>query len=171
MKKFLLSLSVLAISTIAMAQQKSTDVAVFDNEVIAMGNIEQGTPKTVTFTVKNVGKAPLIIETAQPTCSCTIGDYTKSPIAPGQTGVITATYNAAAAGSFEKHMNVKFAGYDDNRSITIKGVVVSKEEMIKEVAVVPAADTKVKTKQDANSSKVVIKTDAGKTKKKVKTNG
>ncbi|HRB55921.1 MAG TPA: DUF1573 domain-containing protein, partial [Ferruginibacter sp.] len=61
---------------------------------IDMGKLQQGTPTTAIFTVANIGNTPLIIEQANPTCGCTIGDYTKSPIAPGQNGEIKATYNA-----------------------------------------------------------------------------
>jgi Protein of unknown function (DUF1573) len=70
---------------------------------------------------------PNIIEQANPTCGCTISDYTKAPIAPGKSGYISATYNAAGVGHFDKHLTVKFAGVDDLKSITISGDVVSAE--------------------------------------------
>ena len=72
-----------------------------------------------------------IRDRANPTCGCTIGDYTKSPIAPGQNGEIKATYNAVGVGHFEKRLTVKFAGADDMKSITIKGDVLTKEEYAK----------------------------------------
>lgn len=63
-----------------------------------------------------------------------MGDYTKSPIAPGATGYITAKYNAASISHFEKHLTVKFAGYDEIKSITIMGDVLSAEDYDKWVA-------------------------------------
>lgn len=134
MKKFLLSAVVLAITSTVFAQpqaKKVVDVAKFNNETIDFGKIKQSVPAKGTFTVTNISAAPLIIEQANPTCGCTISDYTKEPIAPGKTGVINATYNAANAGHFEKHLTVKFAGVDEMKSITFTGDVLTAEEFDK----------------------------------------
>jgi hypothetical protein len=131
MKKLLFTLAAFAITGIATAQQKVADVASFKSETIDLGKIKVANPATATFKVKNISNAPLIIETANPTCGCTIGNYTKAPIAPGKEGEITATYNAAAIGAFTKTMTVKFAGIDELKSITITGEVVSEEDFAK----------------------------------------
>jgi hypothetical protein len=146
MKRLLLSAAVLAITSSVFAQpqaKKVADVAKFDNETIDFGKIKQSIPAKGTFTVTNISTAPLIIEQANPTCGCTISDYTKEPIAPGKTGVINATYNAANPGHFEKHLTVKFAGVDEMKSITFTGDVVSAEEFAKLKAT--PAETKVIT--------------------------
>jgi ribosomal 30S subunit maturation factor RimM len=123
MKKVVLTLAIAVLSFGAFAQKKISDVAKFESETIDFGKIKQGVPVKGTFTVTNIGNEPLIIEQANPTCGCTISDYTKSPIAPGKTGVINATYNAAALNHFEKHLTVKFAGVDEVKSITFTGEV------------------------------------------------
>ena len=128
MKKILLSAAVFALTTTVMAQKKIADVVKFTTETIDFGKIKQGVPQKGTFTVTNIGKEPLIIEQANPTCGCTISDYTKEPIAPGKSGVINATYNAAAMGHFEKHLTVKFAGIDEMKSITFTGDVLAADE-------------------------------------------
>jgi hypothetical protein len=131
MKKLLFTLAAFTVTTIAVAQKKVADVAQFKTETIDLGKIKVANPTTATFQVVNISKEPLIIETANPTCGCTIGDYTKSPIAPGKNGVVTATYNAANLGAFTKTMTVKFAGVDELKSITIKGEVLSEEDFAK----------------------------------------
>jgi len=134
MKKLLLSVAVLAITSSLFAQpqaKKAADVAKFEKETIDFGKIKQGVPAKGTFVVTNISDAPLIIETANPTCGCTISDYTKSPIAPGKTGVINATYNAANVGHFEKHLTVKFAGVEEMKTITFTGDVLSVEDFDK----------------------------------------
>ncbi len=134
MKKLLFLATVLGITSAAFAQpqvKKVADVAKFDSETIDFGKIKQSVPAKGTFTVTNISATPLIIEQANPTCGCTISDYTKEPIAPGKTGVINATYNAANAGHFEKHLTVKFAGIDEMKSITFTGDVLSAEEFDK----------------------------------------
>lgn len=146
MKRILLSAAVFALATTAFAQKKIADVAKFANETIDFGKIKQNVPQKGTFTVTNISNEPLIIEQANPTCGCTISDYTKEPIAPGKTGVINATYNAAAGGHFEKHLTVKFAGIDEMKSITFTGDVVPAEQFDKTKAEgdVKAADPKEK---------------------------
>lgn len=131
MKKLLLSLTVLALSTALSAQKKADDLAKFKTDVIDQGKLEINKPELATFVITNISNAPLIIEQANPTCGCTMGDYTKEPIAPGKTGTITAKFNAASAGPFEKHLTVKFAGADELKSITIKGEVLSSEDYAK----------------------------------------
>lgn len=44
-----------------------------------------------TFQIKNVGTDPLVINDIQLNCNCLKADYTKKPIAPGQTGEVTLT--------------------------------------------------------------------------------
>lgn len=131
MKKILFSLFAVAVTTFSFAQTKVADVAQFTNETIDLGKMKQNVPTTATFVVKNIGKTPLIIEAANPTCGCTIGDYTKSPIAPGKTGQITATYNAATIGTVQKSMNVKFAGIDEMKNINFTGEVLTAEDFAK----------------------------------------
>src|SRR5476651_1790474 len=138
MKRLLFSVAVLSLTSTVFAQTTTTtttttttpapvkieDVAKFDSSMINIGNARQGTPTKATFVVTNIGTTPLIIEQANPTCGCTISDYTKEPIAPGKTGIITATYNAANQGHFEKHLTVKFAGINEIKSITLTGTVL-----------------------------------------------
>lgn len=132
MKNLLFAVLALAVSFTVNAQGKKADeVAKFQSDVIDLGKIKQGSPTTAKFLVANIGEAPLIIEQANPTCGCTISDYTKEPIAAGKSGEINATYNAASPGAFEKRLTVKFAGVDEIKSITIKGQVLSADEYAK----------------------------------------
>jgi hypothetical protein len=127
MKKVFLSASLLMFASAIFAQdtKKISDVAKFDSDTITLGNIKQGNPTKGTFTVTNISTSPLIIEQANPTCGCTISDYTKEPIPAGKAGIINATYNAAGMGHFEKHLTVKFAGVNEMKTITLKGDVLS----------------------------------------------
>ena len=131
MKKTLIALLALVSTTGIFAQKKAADVAKLDTETFDFGKVKQSVPATATFVVTNIGTEPLIIEQANPTCGCTISDYTKEPIAAGKTGVINATYNAANVGHFDKHLTVKFAGIDELKSITLTGDVVAAEEFDK----------------------------------------
>ena len=127
MKKLLLSFTALMLTVSLFAQKKADEVAKFKTETIDLGKILQDHPTAAIFEVTNISDAPLLIEQANPTCGCTISDYTKEPIAPGKTGTIKATYNAKNLNMFEKHLSVKFAGVDEVKSITIKGEVIKDE--------------------------------------------
>ncbi len=131
MKKILLASLFFTMTASSFAQKKVADVAKFATETINLGNIKQGVPTKGTFTLTNISNQPLIIEQANPTCGCTISDYTKAPIASGKNGTINATYNAASPGHFDKHLTVKFAGIDEVKSITLTGDVLSAQDFDK----------------------------------------
>jgi len=176
MKKLLFSITALTLSTVLFAQEtqkkKADEIAKFKTETIDLGKIQQGNPTTATFSVVNIGAEPLIIEQANPTCGCTISNYTKEPITNGKNGEIKATYNAANIGAFEKHLTVKFAGVDEIKSITIKGEVLSKEDYAKlpnaTPVVTPEKSTTPVKAVDAKTdskTKTTIKADSKKTAK------
>lgn len=124
MKKLLLA-ALFFTSTSLFAQKKADDIAKLNVETYDFGKIKQNVPATATITVTNIGTDPLIIEQATPSCGCTVSDFTKSPIAPGKTGTITATYNAAVLGSINKTLTVKFAGVDDVKFVKLTGDVLT----------------------------------------------
>ena len=132
MKKLITTLLIAAsISTTAFAQTKVAEAAHFNMERIQLGKLKQGEPATATFIVTNTGKTPLLIEKTMPSCSCTTPEYTKTPIAPGKTGVVKATYNAANAGSFTKTVYVKFAGVEKVSELVIAGEVEAPKAVVK----------------------------------------
>ena len=126
-------------------------------ETIDQGKLKQNSPEEAKFIVTNITKEPLIIEQANPTCGCTMGDYTKTPIPPGGSGFISAKFNAANPGHFEKHLTVKFAGVDEMKSITIKGDVLAEPEYVLWKAQQQAPAAVVKTGEIATGAKVKAK--------------
>jgi hypothetical protein len=125
MKKVFFSAILLTITSSIFAQATTiASVAKFKSDTVNLGQIEQSHPTKGTFYITNISKSPIIIEQANPTCGCTISDYTKTPIKPDSVGVINATYNAAGIGHFEKHLTVKLAGINEMKTITLKGEVL-----------------------------------------------
>ena len=122
MRNLLFAILVLT-STSLFAQKKADEVAKFNVETFDFGKIKQNVPVTATFIVTNIGTEPLIIEQANPSCGCTVSDYTKAPIAPGKTGYIKATYNAADLGPVNKQVTVKFMNATDIKFLNFKGEV------------------------------------------------
>ncbi|MBS1951905.1 MAG: hypothetical protein OJF59_001392 [Cytophagales bacterium] len=85
-----------------------TDMATFAWETTTheFGKVKQGTPVTYEFKFTNNSKVPLIITNAAPSCGCTTPSWTREPVMPGGQGHVKATYNAAAAGIFDKTITV-----------------------------------------------------------------
>lgn len=57
------------------------------------GTIEQKTTNPKVFTFTNTGDEPLIISNAKGSCGCTVPEYPRQPIAPGETGEIKVIYS------------------------------------------------------------------------------
>lgn len=87
------------------------------------GRIQQGKPVTAEFKFTNKGELPLIINSAKGSCGCTGVEYPKEPITPGATGVIKATYNAAALGAFNKSVTVESNAEGGTTTLYMKGQV------------------------------------------------
>jgi hypothetical protein len=64
--------------------------AVFSELSHDMGAVEAGVEVAHTFKVKNAGMADLLIKRVEPSCGCTLADFTKV-VPPGQVGHITLT--------------------------------------------------------------------------------
>jgi hypothetical protein len=67
----------------------------FTEEKYDFGSIKQGDVVDHVFKFKNTGTQPLVISNVQASCGCTIPDWTKEPVAPGKTGMISAKFNSA----------------------------------------------------------------------------
>lgn len=70
------------------------------------GNIIQGEMVSHTFTFKNAGNSPLVIMDAKASCGCTVPQWTKDPVAPGETGQIEVKYNGSGSGQVHKTVTV-----------------------------------------------------------------
>ncbi|MBX7124904.1 MAG: DUF1573 domain-containing protein [Cyclobacteriaceae bacterium] len=131
MKKALFFLAFVFVAPWAFGQAATTkteansDAAVFswDSQSFDFGKIKQGVPVTHEFKFKNTGKTPLIITNVQASCGCTTPDWTRQPVAPGATGFIKATFNAAAMGGFNKTVTVTANSEPSVFYLTIKGEV------------------------------------------------
>lgn len=66
----------------------------FAKEEHDFGTIKEGDVVEHTFTFKNTGEAPLIIQNAQGSCGCTVPTWPKEPIPVGGTGEITAKFDS-----------------------------------------------------------------------------
>jgi hypothetical protein len=88
------------------------------------GKIPKDQPVTAKFSFENTGDQPLMIISAKGSCGCTVADFTKGEIQPGEKGEVTATYNAAKVGVFNKTVTVNANTSDTAIVLTVKGEVI-----------------------------------------------
>ena len=123
MKKLLFMAMMLAFAGMASAQTKQAEIK-FDKTVVDLGTFPESSPvQKCVFTFTNVGDAPLIINQAVASCGCTVSDYTKTPIKPGEKGEIKVTYNGKGKfpGHFKKSITVRTNGATEMTRIYIEG--------------------------------------------------
>ncbi len=112
---------------------KKTNKAVADktaaikwtNQQISVGEIPQGKPVTFEFVFTNAGKEPVLITDVKASCGCTTPDYSKSPVKPGEKGIVKAVYNAAAIGAFTKNVTVTTSADPNPIILTLSGTVIA----------------------------------------------
>lgn len=78
-----------------------------------------------TFSFKNTGKSPLIIEDATASCGCTTPSWTKEPVAPGGTGTVEVQFDSQGKrGLISKQVNVRANTQPSITTVIIKGNVL-----------------------------------------------
>ena len=123
MKKFAM-ICLFAAMTFGMANAQKKAEIKFDKTTHDFGNFSEANPVVEhTFTFSNLGDAPLIINQAIASCGCTIPEYSKQPIAPGQKGTIKVIYNSKGKipGHFKKTVTVRTNGEPELVRIYIEG--------------------------------------------------
>ena len=110
MKKIILFLSFLCLSAALFSQTPSEDLGVqWEFKTKDFNTVKIGTVAEFTFRVKNVTNSTLSISSAAPSCGCTASSYTTTPIKPGESGTVTASYNTEGRpGFFYKSVRVTF---------------------------------------------------------------
>lgn len=101
----------------------------FNEEFHDFGNIEEGLTVEHIFKFTNSGDAPLIISNAQGSCGCTVPQYPRNPIAPGETGEIKVSFNSAGrAGKQDKRVTLSANTVPNTYVLNITSNVIAKTE-------------------------------------------
>ena len=79
----------------------------FDKTDHDFGEIEKGKSVETTFSYTNVGDAPLVITDIKSSCGCTVPqNWSRDPLAPGETGEFTVQYNGSGMNKITKTITV-----------------------------------------------------------------
>ena len=128
MKKILFLTVMVLCSMITFAQTAEGAQAEvrFEKLTHDFGTFPDSSPKvTCVFNFTNVGTLPLVINQAIASCGCTVPEYPKTPIKPGEKGQIKVTYNGAGKfpGHFKKSITVRTNGAIEMTRLYVEGTM------------------------------------------------
>lgn len=91
----------------------------FEEASYAFGDITQGDVVTHVFNYENTGNEALVISNVRTSCGCTAPDWSREPLAPGETAELTIKFNSRGKMGMQ------------NKIITITSNAVNSTEQVK----------------------------------------
>ncbi|MGB3080161.1 MAG: DUF1573 domain-containing protein [Saprospiraceae bacterium] len=88
------------------AAAPSGAVMKLDSDTVDYGTIDQGSDPLRLAKFTNTGTEPLIISGARGSCGCTVPNWPKDPIMPGETSQIEIRYDTKRVGGINKTVTV-----------------------------------------------------------------
>ena len=110
MKKLILMTVVSVFGLFAFASGAGEADIKFEKTSHNFGTFPESSPKvTCSFKFTNTGDKLLVIHQAFASCGCTVPQYPKEPVKPGESGEIVVTYNGAGRfpGHFRKTITIR----------------------------------------------------------------
>ncbi len=103
-------------------------VLTFDEELFEFGEITQGESVAHTFTFTNTGEADLVITSAKGSCGCTVPEWPKKPIKPGEKGELNVVFNSEGKkGRQHKKVTVVANTQPSTNVVAISGEIIAPE--------------------------------------------
>lgn len=127
MKKLILTtiLSIFALVTFAAGEAEIK----FEKTSHNFGTFPESSPKvTCVFKFTNTGDKLLVIHQAIASCGCTVPQYPKEPIKPGEGGEIIVTYDGSGKfpGHFKKSITLRTNAKQEIVRLYVEGDMVGK---------------------------------------------
>lgn len=144
MKHLLGILAIILMATVQMsAQATPTDAQpnpaskaklTLESDVVDYGTIDQGSEPLRVAKFTNTGTEPLIISGAKGSCGCTVPNWPKEPIMPGESSTIEIRYDTKRVGGINKTVTVTSNDPAGKHVIRVTGTInaVTQEEGLPE---------------------------------------
>ena len=133
---FMASFQIQAQATVTEPQANPDSKAklTWESDVCDYGTIDQGAEPLRVVKFTNTGTEPLIISGAKGSCGCTVPNWPKEPIMPGETSQIEIRYDTNRVGSINKTVTVTSNDPAGKHVIQVKGTInaVAQEEGVPE---------------------------------------
>ncbi|MFN8230074.1 MAG: DUF1573 domain-containing protein [Bacteroidia bacterium] len=100
----------------------------FDEEIFDFGKISQGEKVSHAFYFKNTGSKSLVITSASGSCGCTVPEWPKEPVLPGQNAKVNVIFNSEGKSGYqEKTITIVTNCEPATRIIKIKTEIIVPE--------------------------------------------
>jgi len=112
--------------------KNDTDMPVieFESDLYDFGKIIMGEKVSYSFKFKNTGTSDLIISRVTSSCGCTVGDFPKVPVKPGESNKIEVKFDSENRRGFQsKTITVLSNAQPSTNTLRIKAQVVLPEEI------------------------------------------
>lgn len=98
------------------------------NPVFDAGTVIKGEVINAKFTLTNTGDFPLVLADVKGSCTCTVAEFPKEPLNPGESGEILAYINTdkTGTGSINKRIDITANTNPHITQVFVKGKVVVK---------------------------------------------
>jgi len=156
MKSYLLSLCFLLAAGLVFGQLEPTDKISGDGPqmsleslVVDYGEIDQHSEPLRILKFTNTGNAPLIIKSARGSCGCTVPEWPKEPIMPGEASNLEIRYATNRLGKFSKTVTLTTNEEGEPRVIKVQGHVHEAENSVPEAPTNIFKDAEKSTKKTA----------------------
>jgi len=107
----------------------TTMVTFVEGDTYQFDTLQQGDKAEHTFRVVNIGEHNLVIARAFGSCGCTVPEYPKEPVKPGDTASIHVTFSSAGkVGEQNKTVTVVCNTATRSETLFMKGFVLANEE-------------------------------------------
>jgi len=107
---------------------KSLPVITFEKDFHDFGNLNSGEKVTYSFKFKNTGKSLLVISNVSTSCGCTVSDYPRQPIKPGEGSTIDVSFDSEGRHGFQNKTITVFSNTQPPTNLLrIKASVVEPE--------------------------------------------
>lgn len=127
MKKLILTTILLIFAMVTFAAGEAE--IKFEKTSHDFGTFSESSPKvTCVFKFTNTGDKLLVIHQAIASCGCTVPQYPKEPIKPGEGGEIIVTYDGAGKfpGHFKKSITLRTNAKQEIVRLYVEGDMVGK---------------------------------------------
>lgn len=109
----------------------------FEREEYDFGIIEEGTMVRQVYTFTNIGTEPLILINVKGSCGCTVPQWPRDPIAPGETASLTVEFNSKGKRGKRKQRVTITANTNPSQTyLYLKGEIKPKEESGDDLAII-----------------------------------
>ena len=106
----------------------TTEITFLDSVRYEFDTINQGDKAEHNFRIKNVGSRNFIIARAFGSCGCTVPEYPKDPVKPGEIATIHVTFNSAGkSNEINKDVTIVCNTLKHNEKLFLHGFVKVKE--------------------------------------------